>query len=58
MLFHHSKQLATLLLTVSSIVSSAVAAVPTTPIQLNYYNYQNHVFSGQIYVSFFHNVEL
>lgn len=50
-MFFHPKQLATLLLTVTSIVGSAVAAVPTTPVKLNYYNYQNKVFSGQIYVS-------
>ncbi|KAI9285590.1 glucoamylase 1 [Umbelopsis sp. AD052] len=46
----HPKNLASWLVSLAFIVGSVIAAVPTSPVKLNYYTYQNSVFSGQIYV--------
>lgn len=46
----YPKNLTSWLVSLAIIVGSVIAAVPTTQVKLNYYNYQNSVFSGQIYV--------
>lgn len=44
-------KLTNLLLQGILLCSALVSAIPTVPIQLNYYNFTNNVLSGQIYVS-------
>lgn len=49
-------KLTNLLLQGILLFSALVSAIPTVPIQLNYYNFTNNVLSGQIYVRYLHRI--